>query len=91
MGKLKMGKLKWVIESISFSCKDTLTSPHQMRQLSVSFPSAFRVTRFRLPVSLPPEMSLIFARGAKHTGAALAGLSGRGGGMQLDASICGRM
>ena len=43
-----MGKLKWVTKSVSFSCQD----PPKLSK-SVSFPLAFRVTRFRLPVSGP--------------------------------------
>ena len=56
----EMGKLKWVTESVSFSCQDpppkftkSVSFPSAFRELSVSFPSAFRVTRFRLPVSGP--------------------------------------
>ena len=48
IGGPEMGKLKWVTESVSFSCQDT---PKFTK--SVSLPSAFRVTRFRLPVSGP--------------------------------------
>ena len=36
-----MGKLKWVTKSVSFSCQD-LPKFTKRRQLSVSFPSAFR-------------------------------------------------
>ena len=43
-----MGKLKLVTKSVSFSCQD----PPEFTN-SVSFPSAFRITRFRLPVSGP--------------------------------------
>ena len=43
-----MGKLKWVIKSISFSCQD---SPNFAN--SVSFPSAFRQL-FVLPVFAYP-------------------------------------
>ena len=45
----EMGKLKWVTKSVSFSCQD----PPPKFARGVSFPSAFRVTRFSLPVSGP--------------------------------------
>ena len=54
-----MGKLKWVTKGVSFSYQDSpeftksVSFPPAFRQLSVSFPSAFCVTRFRLPVSGP--------------------------------------
>ena len=44
----EMGKLKWVTKNVSFSCQD----PNKFTK-SVSFPSAFRVTRFRFAVSGP--------------------------------------
>ena len=43
-----MGKLKWVTKSVSFSCQD----PPRFTQ-NISLPSAFRVARFRSPVSGP--------------------------------------
>ena len=46
---LTIGKLKWVTKHISVSCQD----PPPKFNNGVSFQSAFRVTRFRLPVSGP--------------------------------------
>ena len=56
-----MGKPKWVTKSVSFSCQDLLNFTK-----SVSFSSAFRDTRFRLPVSGPlktvrPILTLIIS------------------------------
>ena len=45
--KLKMGKLKWVAKSVSFSCQDNPPEIHQKRQLSVSFSCySFSLARF---------------------------------------------
>ena len=48
-----MGKLKWVTQSVSFSCQDppkftkSVSFPSAFRQLSVSFSSyPFSLTRF---------------------------------------------
>ena len=46
----EMGKLKWVTKNIGFSCQD----PPKFTK-RVSFPPAFRATRFRLPISGPTE------------------------------------
>ena len=55
-----MGKLKWVTKSVSFSCQVPLRFTK-----SVSFPSAFRVTRFRVPVSGLRNRS-VFLDGTMH-------------------------
>ena len=54
-----MGKLKWVTKSVSCSCQDP-PEIHQKRQLSVSFPSAFRQL-FMLPAFACPfrDMDII--------------------------------
>ena len=74
-GKLKWGKLKRVTESVSFSCQDPTKC--QKRQLSVSFPSAFCLTRFRLPVSGPLTFGALSAEVSRRAAEAFASWWGR--------------
>ena len=68
-GKLKMGKLKWVTKSVSFSCQDppkfsqrvsfSVSFPSAFRQLSVSFSCyPFSLTRFVVPEVKEPHFWL---------------------------------